>query len=364
VKIFQKNTLFHLLNLKLFGIIDIMEKITKMICTLGPASANYETLHNMYAEGMNIARLNMSHGTHATHQALIDTIAPLRASGLKLLVDTKGPEIRIGTFENGSIMLQDGDRFTFTTRDVIGNNKEVSLKYKNLVKEVKKGYNIFANNGMLILTVTKVTDTDILCRVRFGGKLSNNKGLNVPGVVPSTPYLSKVDKEDILFAIQNNADYLAISFVSCAKNVKDVRKFLDKNGGNNIKIISKIENLPGVENVEDILKYSDGLMVARGDLGVEVPLERIPPIQKKLISLCNVKRKICVVATEMLESMTTSTRPTRAEVNDVATAIYEEATAVMLSGETASGIDPVNVVRTMQCIITETEKYVYKLKIS
>ena len=346
-----------------FGIINIMDRITKIICTLGPASADYQILHTMFAEGMDIARLNMSHGTHATHQTLIDTITPLRASGLKLLVDTKGPEIRIGTFENGSIMLQDGDRFTFTTRNIIGNNKEVGLKYKNLVNEVKRGYNIYANNGMLILTVTKVTETDIMCRVRFGGKLSNNKGLNIPGVIPSTPYLSRADKEDILFAIQNNADYLAISFVSCARNVKDIRKFLDKNGGKNIKIISKIENLAGVENVEEILKLSDGLMVARGDLGVEVPLERIPTIQRKLISLCNVKRKICVVATEMLESMTTSTRPTRAEVNDVATAIYEEATAVMLSGETASGIDPVNVVKTMSKIVNETEKFIYRVKV-
>lgn len=341
-----------------------MKRITKIICTLGPACDNELILAKMNAEGMDIARLNMSHGTHETHQALIDKITPLRKkTGLKLLIDTKGPEIRIGTFKDGSVMLEEGKTFTFTTKDVIGSSKRVSLKYKNLVKEVRAGNKIYANNGMMILEVTEVTETDIVCRVVFGGKLSNNKGLNVPGVVPSTPYLSEADKADILFAIKNKADFLAISFVSNKQNVIDIKKFLAENGGENIKIISKIENASGVENVESILDESDGLMVARGDLGVEIPLEKIPPIQKKLISLCNVKRKLVVVATEMLESMTNSTRPTRAEVNDVATAIYEEATATMLSGETASGIDPVLVVQTMAKIINETEKHIYGVKV-
>lgn len=341
-----------------------MKRITKIVCTLGPACTDEKILSQMFDEGMDVARLNMSHGTIESHQALADTIAPLRKKGLKLLVDTKGPEIRIGTFEAGSIMLEIGKPFTFTTREILGNEKEVSLKYKNLVNEVRAGDKIYANNGMLVLGVQKVTKTDIVCVVEFGGKLSNNKGLNVPGVVPSSPYISPADEKDILFAIKNKADYLAISFVSNAKNVQDIRDFLAKNGGENIEIISKIENASGVNNADSILDKSDGLMVARGDLGVEIPLEKIPPIQKKLISLCNVKRKRCVVATEMLESMTNSTRPTRAEVNDVANAIYEEATATMLSGETSVGIDPVNVVRTMAKIINETEKHIYGIRVN
>ncbi len=340
-----------------------MKRITKIICTLGPASADIDTQTKMFNEGMDMARLNMSHGTLDSHQALIDTMAPLRKKGLKLMIDTKGPEIRIGTFKNGATQLTEGETFTFTSRDIVGTDTEVGLKYKPLVNEVKKGDRVYANNGMIVLQVEKTTKTDIVCKVLFGGKLSNNKSLNVPGVVPSTPYISETDKIDILFGIKNNADYLAISFVSNAQNVRDIRKFLDANGGENVKIIAKIENASGVEHAEAILNEADGLMVARGDLGVEIPLEKIPPIQKRLISLCNVKRKICIVATEMLESMTNSTRPTRAEVNDVANAIYDETTATMLSGETASGIDPVNVVRTMARIITETEKFVYAVKL-
>ncbi len=339
-----------------------MKKFTEIICTLGPACNDEKILTEMFEAGMNVARLNMSHGTHESHQELIDKISALRKKGLKLMIDTKGPEIRIGTFENGGIELKVNDEFTFTTNEIVGNQQIVSLKYKNLVNEVKKGDNIFANNGMMIFEVLKVTKTDIKCKVLFGGKLTNNKGLNVPGLIPSSPYISEADKSDLLFAIKNNADYLAISFVSNKQNVLDIKKFLKENGDEKIKIISKIENASGVANANEILDVSDGLMVARGDLGVEIPLEKIPPTQKKLISLCNVKRKMCVVATEMLESMTYSTRPTRAEVNDVANAIYEEATATMLSGETASGINPVLVVQTMTKIILEVEKHIYKMK--
>lgn len=340
-----------------------MKRITKIVCTIGPASSDLKTMTAMFNSGMTVARLNMSHGTHESHQKLIDTMAPLRKKGLKLMIDTKGPEIRIGTFEQGSIILTEGQKFTFTTKDIIGNNEIVSLKYKDLINDVKVGDKVFANNGLLVLRITKITKTDIICEVEFGGKLSNNKSLNVPGVVPSTPYISPPDEADILFALKNNADYLALSFVSNAKNVADVRKLIAQNGGNDsIQLISKIENAHGVNNAAEILDISDGLMVARGDLGVEIPLYKIPPIQKKLISLCNVKKKICIVATEMLESMTNSTRPTRAEVNDVASAIYEEATATMLSGETAAGINPVLVVQTMGQIIDEVEKHMYIIK--
>ena len=342
-----------------------MKRITKIICTLGPACDDASIMAEMNKEGMDVARLNMSHGTLESHQGLIDKLQPLRDAGkVKLMIDTKGPEIRISTFRNGSVMLVEGDKFTFTSRAVEGDEKVVGLRYPQLVNEVKAGDKIYANNGMMIFEVEKVTRTDIHCRVLFGGKLSDHKGLNVPGLVPSTPYISEADKIDIKFAIKNHADFLAISFVSNRQNVLDIRKFLAENGGENIQIISKIENASGVKHAEEILDVSDGLMVARGDLGVEIPLEKIPPIQKKLISLCNVKKKTCVVATEMLESMTNSTRPTRAEVNDVANAIYDEATATMLSGETASGIDPVNVVRTMANIIKESEKHIYGVKVA
>jgi len=339
-----------------------MNKITKIVCTLGPACSDEKTLTEMFEAGMNIARLNLSHGTHQTHQALINNLTKLRKRGLDLLVDTKGPEMRIGTFKNGSVMIETGQKFTFTTNDVEGDETCVGLKYKQLVKEVKPKDQIFANNGMMVLEVKKVTKTDVICEVLFGGKLSNNKGLNVPNLVPSSPFLSEADKLDLLFAIQNHADYVALSFVSNEQNVRDARKFLNENGGEAIKIIAKIENASGVLHASKIVDECDGLMVARGDLGVEIPLEKLPPIQKKLISLCNVKRKECIMATEMLESMTTSTRPTRAEVNDVAQAIYEEATATMLSGETSVGINPPLVVRTMTKIINEIEKYVYATK--
>ena len=339
-------------------------RITQIICTLGPASDNKTILKKMNDAGMNIARMNMSHGTHETHQAIIDKLDTLRSKGkVKLMIDTKGPEIRIGTFENGSVMLEVGSQFIFTTRNVKGDENEVMLAYKDLVSQVKPNDKIYANNGLLVFNVDHVNKTDIITTVEFGGKLSNRKSLNVPNVVPNGPYLSEADKKDLKFAIKNKADYVALSFVSKAQNVKDVREFLDKNGGRNIKMIAKIENASGVNNAEEILDNCDGLMVARGDLGVEIPLQKIPPVQKKLISLCNAKRKFVIVATEMLESMTSSTRPTRAEVNDVANAIYEEANATMLSGETAAGINPVNVVQTMAKIIDEIEQYVYNMKI-
>ena len=232
-----------------------------------------------------------------------------------------------------------------------------------LVEQVKPGDKILANNGQIELKVTKVTKTDILCKVVFGGKLSNNKSLNVPGLVPAAPYLSEQDKSDILFGMKNNPEYLALSFVSCPQDVKDVKKFLKAKKCEPVKIIAKIENEAGVKNASEILKECDGLMVARGDLGVEIPIAKIPMIQKKLISLCNVQRKFVIVATEMLESMTNSLRPTRAEVTDVANAIYEEANATMLSGETSVGRDPVLVVQTMATIIREVEKVMYDTQI-
>ena len=339
-------------------------RITQIVCTLGPACDNKTILKKMNDAGMNIARLNMSHGTHESHQALIDKLSTLRQKGkVKLMVDTKGPEIRIGSFKDGSAILKTGQQFIFTSRNVEGDETQVSLRYKDLVKQVKPGDKIYANDGIIVLHVNKVTPEDIITTVEFGGKLSNHKSLNVPNVIPLGPYLSPADKLDLNFAIKNQADYIALSFVSEAQNVKDVRKYLNARGGRNIKLIAKIENAKGVNNAEEILDESDGLMVARGDLGVEIPLQKIPPVQKKLISLCNAKRKFVIVATEMLESMTNSTRPTRAEVSDVANAIYEEANATMLSGETSIGINPILVVQTMGNIIDEIEKYVYNMKL-
>lgn len=333
---------------------------TDIICTIGPACATTKIMGEMMDEGMRVARINMSHGTYDSLQALIDAMAPLRKSrNLKLMIDTKGPEIRIGKFEKGETFLTEGQQFTITSRQILGTDNEVSVKYKELISEVNVGERIYANNALIVMQVVEKTETDLICKVEFGGKLSNNKSLNVPGVVPSTPYLSKVDKEDLLFGIKNNADIFALSFVSLKENILDVKKFLKKNGCENAKLIAKIENGSGVKNASEILSECDGLMVARGDMGVEVAIEKLPVIQKKLISLCNVQQKYAVVATEMLESMTHSTRPTRAEVNDVANAIYDEANATMLSGETSVGDNPVLVVKTMKKIIDEVESVIY-----
>ncbi len=335
---------------------------TQIICTLGPASNKKEIIEKMMQKGMTIARINMSHGTYESLQNIINELAPLRKQGLKLLIDTKGPEMRIGTFEKGQVELKKGQLFTFTTENCLGTKEKVFLKYKGLVKEVKTGDMIFANDAKIQLKVLSVTKTNINCKVVFGGVLSNNKSLNVPGVIPKTAFLSAVDKKDILFGIKNKMDYLALSFVSNSQNVSDVKKFLKQNKYENVKIISKIENASGVLNAGKILDESYGLMVARGDLGVEIPLEKVPVIQKKLISLCNVRCKFVVTATEMLESMTTNRRPTRAEVNDIANAIYDETNATMLSGETSVGKNPVLVVETMSKIIAEVENHLYNTK--
>lgn len=335
---------------------------TQIICTLGPASAKKEIIEKMMQKGMTVARINMSHGTYESLQEIINELAPLRKQGLKLLIDTKGPEMRIGTFEKGKIELKKGQMFTLSTEKCQGTQERVFLKYKGLLKQVKAGDMIFANDAKIQLKVVEVGKKDILCKTVFGGTLSNNKSLNVPGVVPHTAFLSEVDKQDILFGIKNKMDYLALSFVSTAQNVVDIKKFLKQNKYEDVKIIAKIENSSGVLNAGKILDECYGLMVARGDLGVEIPLEKVPVIQKKLISLCNVRCKFVITATEMLESMTTNRRPTRAEVNDIANAIYDETNATMLSGETSVGKNPVLVVETMSKIIAEVENHLYNTK--
>ena len=334
-------------------------KKTSIVCTIGPASQDVNTLVALANAGMNVARVNMSHSTHELHQIEIDNIIKARNKVKKpiaIMLDTKGPEIRIRTFKGGEANLQKGKTFTLTTNEIEGNENIVTLAYKDLVKEVKPGWTIYANNGMLSLKIKEVTETDIICKVIFGGKLTDRKGLNIPHVVPNGPFVSEVDKYDILFGIKNKVDYVSASFVSCKENLIELREFLDANGGQDIKIISKIENPDGVKRLAEIIERSDGIMVARGDLGVEIPLEKVPIIQKQMIKACNEAGKPVIVATEMLESMTSSRRPTRAEVSDVANSVYDLATATMLSGETAIGRNPLEVVKTMSKIILESER--------
>lgn len=336
-------------------------KKTKIVCTIGPASKSTKMLTLMANAGMNVARINMSHGSPESHQEIIDNLNIVRKTyphPIALMLDTKGPEIRIGKFKNDEITLKQGQFFTLTSKDILGDQEKVGLRYKKLVSEVKVGDKIYANNGMVVLRVKKVAGEDILCKVVFGGKLTNNKGLNIPGIVPDSSFLSEFDKKDLLFAIKNDAEFVSASFVSCKQNVLDMRNFLNEHGGKSIKIISKIENASGIKNMDEIISVSDGIMVARGDLGVEIPLEKLPNVQKKLIESCLKAGKLVIVATEMLESMTTSVRPTRAEVSDVANAIYEKASATMLSGETAIGKHPALVVKTMSKILIEAEKHV------
>lgn len=335
----------------------IMRK-TKIVCTIGPACDSKEKIKSLIFAGMNVARINLSHGGMQSHKQTIDNLKFVRSqlhTPLAIMLDTKGPEIRIKNFENGFVNLEKNQIFTLTTNEVIGNQTIVSLAYKNLVNQVKIGDKIYANNGMIKMKVTDITSSDIICKVLFGGKLTNGKGLNIPNISPIGDYLSKNDKDDLLFAAENDVDIIAASFVSKSSDVVQVKDFLKKHNCN-AKIIAKIENGEGVKNTKDILQHCDGIMVARGDLGIEIPLERVPIFQKKAIKLCNQLGKISIVATEMLESMTNSLRPTRAEVSDCANAIFEKTCATMLSGETAVGVYPQNTTKTMSKILIQSEK--------
>ncbi len=332
---------------------------TKIICTIGPACDNRETLTKLCMAGMNVARLNFSHGTHADHKEKIDLIKEVRGTldmPIAIMLDTKGPEYRIKTFESGKINLKEGDKFTFTTDDVEGNVERVSVSYKNLHAELEVGDTILVNNGLVIFRVTEIVGGDIHCNVVSGGELSNRKSMSFPGKVLHQEYLSEQDKSDLLFGIEEEVDFIAASFVSCEADIRAVRDFLDKNGGQDMDIIAKIENRAGVDNIEDICKVADGVMVARGDLGVEIPFVEVPSVQKHLISKCRLLGKRVITATEMLESMITNPRPTRAEISDVANAVYDGSSAVMLSGETAMGRHPVEALRSMAEICEFTER--------
>ena len=333
---------------------------TKVICTIGPASENEETLIRMIEAGMNVARLNFSHGTHEEHKRKIDLICAARektGEPIAIILDTKGPEYRIRTFENGKITLSDGDLFTFTTEEVEGNQQRVSVNYKGLVNDLSVGDRITVNNGMVVFEVRELKEKDVICEVVTGGILSNKKSMSFPNKVMSGPYLSEQDKADLLFGIENGVDFVAASFVSTKQDAQDLRDFLDAHGGNDIEIIAKIENRSGVDNVEEICSVCEGVMLARGDLGVEIPYVEVPAVQKELTRKCRMMGKRVITATEMLESMIQNPRPTRAEISDVANAVYDGTSCVMLSGESAAGKYPVEAVKAMAQIAEYTEQH-------
>lgn len=332
---------------------------TKIICTIGPACSNEKTLREMMLAGMNVARLNFSHGTHEGHFQVIEMIKKVREElnlPVAIMLDTKGPEYRIKTFKDGKAEVEDGARFTFTTRDVEGDDTIVSITYKDLPSEISVGDVILVNDGLVKCVVTDVDGTEIGTRVEIGGTISNRKSMSFPDKVLSQDYLSEQDKDDLLFGINNDVDFVACSFVSRKQDVVDVRNFLDRNGGNDIDIVAKIENRSGINNIEQICQVCDGVMIGRGDLGVEIPFEELPGVQKYIITKCRMLGKRVITATEMLESMISNPRPTRAEISDVANAVYDGTSAIMLSGETAAGKYPVLTLKTMSKIAAYTER--------
>lgn len=333
-------------------------KKTKIICTIGPAVDEPAILEKLMIAGMDVARINFSHGNYQDQEPRIETVKQVRekiGKPVALMLDTMGPEIRIGKFKNGGIELKEGDIFTLITEDILGDKEKVSITYKNLYNEVNIGTVILINDGLIRVEVIEIQGTDIKCKVVDGGALTNRKSINIPGKNINLVSPTEKDIEDIKFGITGGFDYIAASFVRTPQDVLNVRKILEENGGEHIKIISKIENRQGIDNFDEILKASDGIMVARGDLGVEIPMEEVPIRQKEFISKCNKAGKPVIIATEMLESMIHSPRPTRAEVSDVANAVYDMTSCVMLSGESAMGEYPVECVKTMARICESIE---------
>lgn len=332
---------------------------TKIVCTLGPATDDENVLRTLMQEGMDVARLNFSHGTHEEQKKRMDMVKKLRSEfgkPIAILLDTKGPEIRTRDFENGRVHVEAGDIFTLTPREVLGDNMIASITYSDLYMDVEIGTSILIDDGLIELEVLGINDKDIRCKVINGGDITNHKGINVPGVHLNMPYLSDRDIDDILFGIEQDVDFVAASFVRSAKDVLEIRKLLDENGGKDINIISKIENGEGVNHIDDIIYVSDGIMVARGDMGVEIPGEEVPIVQKMIIRKVYNAGKQVITATQMLDSMIKNPRPTRAETTDVANAIYDGTSAIMLSGETAAGKYPVEAVQTMVKIAERTER--------
>ncbi len=330
---------------------------TKIVCTMGPSTDKEGILKKMVASGMNVARFNFSHGSHEEHLGRLTQLKAIREEmgrPVAALLDTRGPEVRLKTFKNGSIMMKAGSEFTLTSEDIEGDEKRVSLTYTDLPHDVKAGDTILLDDGLVRLTVLDTTDTDIRCRVENDGKMKNRKGVNIPGVRLSLPYMDQHDREDVIFGAEQGFDFVAASFVRTAADIRELRALLDEHNSN-MRIIAKIENQEGVNNLPDILAVADGIMVARGDLGVEVDFTEIPAIQKNIIAQCMAAGKPVITATQMLDSMMENPRPTRAEITDVANAIYDGTSAIMLSGETAAGKYPVEAVQTMDAIAEKTE---------
>lgn len=338
---------------------------TKIICTIGPASDSEEKLKELMLAGMNVARFNFSHGTHKEQLVKYNRVLKARKElGLPVatLLDTKGPEIRLRDFEGGRVELKPGQTFTLTTEEIMGTAERATITYKNLKNDIDVGMAILIDDGLIEMTVEEITGNDIICRVVNGGFVSNHKGVNVPGAILSMPYISAVDREDIIFGIEHGFDFLAASFARTKEDILEVRKILDDRGSK-MKIIAKIENMQGIDNLEEILQVSDGIMVARGDMGVEVAMEEVPILQKKMIKMAVAQGKHVITATQMLESMIKNPRPTRAEATDIANAIYDGTTAIMLSGESAAGLYPVEAVKTMARIAERAEQDVdYKAR--
>ena len=332
---------------------------TKIVCTLGPSTDKEEVLRNLMKNGMNVARMNFSHGTHEEQKARLDMIKKLREElnlPVAALLDTKGPEIRIGDVEGGKLELKPGQEFTLTTEEMLGTEKKVTITYKELYKDVEPGDSILIDDGLIGMEVVRIDESDIVCRVKNGGFISNHKGVNVPGVELNMPFVSPKDLADIVFAVEQDYDFIAASFTRTAEDIMEIRKILQEHGGEKIHIIAKLENKQGVNNCEDILRVADGIMIARGDMGVEIPLEEVPVIQKELIRKAMHMGKPVITATQMLDSMMKNPRPTRAETSDVANAIYQGTSAIMLSGETAAGAYPIEAVQTMAKIAERTEQ--------
>ena len=331
---------------------------TKIICTIGPASESEERLRELMLAGMNVARFNFSHGSHEEHKAKFDRVIKV-SSELKLpvatLLDTKGPEIRLKDIEGGKTELVSGQKFILTTEEILGNNEKVTITYKGLKDDINVGTTILIDDGLIEMVVDEINETDIICSVVNGGPISNHKGVNIPGAALSMPYISDVDRSDIMFGCDMDFDFLAASFVRCKEDILEVRKIIEEHGSHR-KIIAKIENTQGIRKLDEILEAADGIMVARGDMGVEIPMEEVPIVQKQMIKKAEALGKQVITATQMLESMIKNPRPTRAEATDIANAIYDGTTAIMLSGESAAGLYPVEAVKTMAKIAERTEE--------
>lgn len=337
---------------------------TKIVCTIGPATNSEEMLTKLVRSGMNVARLNFSHGTHEYHKDTLERIKRVRrreGMPVAILLDTKGPEIRVKDFKDGFAELREGAEFTLTTREIEGTEQAVTVTYAGMPAELSENNSILIDDGNIELCVKRCTETDVICQVVRGGRISNHKGINVPNVHLDMPFLSEQDQSDILFGIENDVDFIAASFVRCKEDVIALRKFVDYHGARDLRIIAKIENIEGVNNFDEILRYADGIMVARGDMGVELSFERLPGLQKRFIKKCYQSGKMVITATQMLESMISHANPTRAEITDVANAVFDGTSAVMLSGETAMGKYPALAVEVMGRIVTQAENDAFEM---